>query len=75
MIGLQCIMKIKSQVKSFLKQFLNQKVVLNTKLHSKEWLNKINSYYMKLNRLSNKFRRCNSNRQISNRHSNNNKQH
>jgi len=43
MIGLPFIMKIKNQVKSFLKQFLNQKEVPNTKQLNKEWPNKINS--------------------------------
>jgi len=43
MIGLRFIMKIKNQVKFFLKQFFNQKVALSTKLHSKEWPNKINN--------------------------------
>ena len=75
MIGLQCIMKIKNRVKFFLKQFLNQKVVLNTKLLSKECHNKTNSYNMKLTRLSNKFKQCNSNRCIFNRLCSNNNKH
>ena len=62
MIGLQFILKIKRPVKFFLKQFSSQKVVLNTRLLSKEWPNKINSYYTKLKRLSNKSNRCSSNR-------------